>query len=150
VRDTFQPGQLAEQCPVVLQVAFGWENEYLHRFVIRGRDYGVPYVGGLSFYRRPRCQAGSSGRAARRAVNLRVDARRALHIFARRADDLVQRDSLDRDSMLTYLADKVAKWWLPDDVVFVEQLPHTSTGKLLKTQLRQEYRDHLLRIANHG
>jgi fatty-acyl-CoA synthase len=58
--------------------------------------------------------------------------------------------SLDRNSMLTYLADKVAKWWLPDDVVFVEQLPHTSTGKLLKTQLRQEYRDHLLRIANHG
>ena len=58
--------------------------------------------------------------------------------------------SLDRDSMLTYLADKVAKWWLPDDVIFVEQLPHTATGKLLKTQLRQEFRDHLLRIANHG
>ena len=58
--------------------------------------------------------------------------------------------SLDRDSMLSYLADKVAKWWLPDDVIFVEQLPHTATGKLLKTQLRQEFRDHLLRIANHG
>ena len=58
--------------------------------------------------------------------------------------------SLDRDSMLTYLADKVAKWWLPDDVIFVEQLPHTATGKLLKTQLRREYRDHLLRIAKHG
>ena len=58
--------------------------------------------------------------------------------------------SLDRDSMLAYLADKVAKWWLPDDVVFVAQLPHTATGKLLKTQLRQEYRDHLLRTAQHG
>ena len=58
--------------------------------------------------------------------------------------------SLDRDSMLTYLADKVAKWWLPDDVIFVEQLPHTATGKLLKNQLRQEYRDHLLRTAQHG
>jgi fatty-acyl-CoA synthase len=57
---------------------------------------------------------------------------------------------LDRDSMLAYLADKVAKWWLPDDVVFVAQLPHTATGKLLKTQLRQEYRDHLLRTAQHG
>jgi acyl-CoA synthetase (AMP-forming)/AMP-acid ligase II len=58
--------------------------------------------------------------------------------------------SLDRDSMLTYLADKVAKWWLPDDVIFVAQLPHTATGKLLKTQLRQEYRNHLLRAAQHG
>jgi fatty-acyl-CoA synthase len=52
--------------------------------------------------------------------------------------------------MLTYLTDKVAKWWLPDDVIFVEQLPHTATGKLLKTQLRQEYRDHLLRTAQQG
>ena len=63
---------------------------------------------------------------------------------------IVAGHSLDRDSMLTYLADKVAKWWLPDDVVFVEQLPHTATGKLLKTQLRQEYRDHLLRTPQHG
>jgi len=35
-------------------------------------------------------------------------------------------------------------------VIFVEQLPHTATGKLLKTQLRQEYRDHLLRTTQHG
>jgi 3-(methylthio)propionyl---CoA ligase len=58
--------------------------------------------------------------------------------------------SLDRDSMLAYLADKVAKWWLPDDVIFVERLPHTATGKVLKTQLRREYGDHLLRIAKRG
>jgi len=63
---------------------------------------------------------------------------------------IVTGHSLDRDSMLTYLTDKVAKWWLPDDVIFVEQLPHTATGKLLKTQLRQEYRDHLLRTTQHG
>jgi len=63
---------------------------------------------------------------------------------------IVTGHSLDRDSMLTYLTDKVAKWWLPDDVIFVEQLPHSATGKLLKTQLRQEYRDHLLRTTQHG
>ncbi len=40
--------------------------------------------------------------------------------------------------LLAFLADKVAKWWLPDDVVFVEALPHTATGKLLKTQLRDQ------------
>ena len=40
-----------------------------------------------------------------------------------------------------YLSDKVAKWWLPDEILFVESLPHTATGKLLKTALREEYRD---------
>src|SRR5690606_29027181 len=39
-----------------------------------------------------------------------------------------------RDELLAFLADKVAKWWLPDDVVFVDELPHTATGKLLKTK----------------
>jgi len=35
----------------------------------------------------------------------------------------------------------VAKWWLPDEIVFVKELPHTATGKLLKTKLREQYRD---------
>ncbi|RJF90992.1 long-chain fatty acid--CoA ligase [Sphingomonas cavernae] len=43
-----------------------------------------------------------------------------------------------------YLSDKVAKWWLPDEILFVESLPHTATGKLLKTALRTEYKDHKL------
>lgn len=54
---------------------------------------------------------------------------------------------LDRDAVLAYLAQKVVRWWVPDDVVFVEELPHTATGKLLKTELRKRYRDHLLRPA---
>ncbi|MCV7430460.1 3-(methylthio)propionyl-CoA ligase [Mycolicibacterium bacteremicum] len=49
-----------------------------------------------------------------------------------------------REEILAYLAERVAKWWLPNDVVFVEELPHTATGKLLKLQLRNEYRDHQL------
>jgi fatty-acyl-CoA synthase len=36
------------------------------------------------------------------------------------------------------------KWWLPDDIVFVEELPHTATGKLLKTGLREDFKNHLL------
>lgn len=43
-----------------------------------------------------------------------------------------------------YLADKVAKWWLPDEVVFVDALPHTATGKILKRALRDEYKDYRL------
>ncbi|GGG30287.1 long-chain-fatty-acid--CoA ligase [Caldovatus sediminis] len=49
-----------------------------------------------------------------------------------------------RESLLDFLRPKVAKWWLPDDVVFVPELPHTATGKLLKTKLREDYRDHRL------
>ena len=38
--------------------------------------------------------------------------------------------------------EQVAKWWLPDAVVVVDELPHTATGKLLKTALRTQYRDY--------
>ena len=44
----------------------------------------------------------------------------------------------------TYLAGKLGKWWLPDDILFVDALPHTGTGKLLKTKLREQYRDYKL------
>lgn len=54
---------------------------------------------------------------------------------------------LNREAMLNFLQDKVAKWWLPDDVVFVQELPHTATGKLLKTKLREQYKDHQLKSA---
>ena len=43
-----------------------------------------------------------------------------------------------------YLSTKVAKWWLPDEVLFVDSLPHTGTGKILKTALRAEYKDYRL------
>ena len=43
-----------------------------------------------------------------------------------------------------YLAERLAKWWLPDEVLFVDELPHTATGKLLKTKLREQYKDHRL------
>jgi fatty-acyl-CoA synthase len=52
--------------------------------------------------------------------------------------------SVTRDELLGFFEGKVAKWWLPDDVAFVEQLPHTATGKLLKTKLRQDFRDYRL------
>ena len=46
-----------------------------------------------------------------------------------------------------FLADKVAKWWLPDDVVFVDELPHTATGKLSKLTLRAQFGNHALPTA---
>jgi fatty-acyl-CoA synthase len=44
-----------------------------------------------------------------------------------------------KESILEFLSTRIAKWWMPDDVVFVESLPHTATGKLLKTELRAKY-----------
>jgi 3-(methylthio)propionyl---CoA ligase len=49
-----------------------------------------------------------------------------------------------REQLLEFYKGKVAKWWMPDDVAFVEQLPHTATGKLLKTKLRQDFKDYKL------
>jgi acyl-CoA synthetase (AMP-forming)/AMP-acid ligase II len=49
-----------------------------------------------------------------------------------------------RDELLAFLESRVAKWWLPDDVVFVTELPHTATGKLLKTKLREQFKGHKL------
>ena len=44
-----------------------------------------------------------------------------------------------KESILEFLSTRIAKWWMPEDVVFVESLPHTATGKLLKTELRTKY-----------
>ncbi|HMK65248.1 MAG TPA: 3-(methylthio)propionyl-CoA ligase [Thermodesulfobacteriota bacterium] len=46
-----------------------------------------------------------------------------------------------KEEILDYMKKKVAKWQVPDDVVFVDQLPHTATGKLLKTKLRDDFKD---------
>jgi acyl-CoA synthetase (AMP-forming)/AMP-acid ligase II len=54
---------------------------------------------------------------------------------------------VDRRDILEFLAGKVAKWWLPDDVVFVDELPHTATGKIRKSALRERFRDYVLPTA---
>jgi len=52
-----------------------------------------------------------------------------------------------REELLAFYDGKVAKWWIPDDVVFVDELPHTATGKLQKLKLRDLFRDHVLPSA---
>ena len=54
---------------------------------------------------------------------------------------------LTREDMLAFFEGRVAKWWMPDDVVFLDALPHTATGKLLKTKLRDEFKNHKLPTA---
>ena len=55
--------------------------------------------------------------------------------------------TVTRDELLAFYEGKVAKWWIPDDVVFADELPHTATGKLQKLRLREIYRDHVLPSA---
>jgi len=56
-------------------------------------------------------------------------------------------ETLTKDELLGYLEDKVAKWWLPDDVVFVDEIPKTSVGKFSKKDLRDKFADYELPTA---
>ncbi|MGV2481264.1 UNVERIFIED_CONTAM: long-chain fatty acid--CoA ligase, partial [Salmonella enterica subsp. enterica serovar Weltevreden] len=51
---------------------------------------------------------------------------------------------VSRDELLAFYEGKIAKWWTPDDVVFVEALPLGATGKVQKNKLREEFGNHLL------
>ena len=52
--------------------------------------------------------------------------------------------TVTKEDIIAHLSDSLAKWQLPDDVIFVDELPHTATGKILKTKLRSKYRDYQL------
>ena len=52
-----------------------------------------------------------------------------------------------KESILGYLEGKIAKWWMPDDVAFVDEIPHTATGKIQKTELRKQFADYVLPTA---
>ena len=50
--------------------------------------------------------------------------------------------NVSADEILAGLRNQVAKWWLPDAIEFVDELPHTATGKLSKKTLREQFRDY--------
>jgi len=54
---------------------------------------------------------------------------------------------LDREALVEFLRPSVASWWLPDDVVFVPEMPMTATGKIHKLTLREQFRDYQLPTA---
>jgi fatty-acyl-CoA synthase len=51
---------------------------------------------------------------------------------------------LSKDEILSFMQGKIAKWWMPDDVAFVDEIPHTATGKIQKTVLRERFKDYRL------
>ena len=54
---------------------------------------------------------------------------------------------VSKDDLLKFFEGKIAKWWMPDDVVFVDELPHTATGKLSKLTLREKFASYKLPSA---
>ena len=54
---------------------------------------------------------------------------------------------LTREEMLKFFDGKIAKWWLPDDVQFADAIPLGATGKILKTRLREQFKDYKLPTA---
>ena len=52
--------------------------------------------------------------------------------------------SIEKDEILHFMKGKIAKWWMPDDVTFVEEIPHTATGKIQKRDLREQFKDYTL------
>ena len=62
---------------------------------------------------------------------------------------VVRRPGADagKDDLLAFLEGKIAKWWMPDDIVFVDEMPHGATGKVNKRQLREQFKDYVLPSA---
>ena len=53
-------------------------------------------------------------------------------------------ESATKEEILGFMQGKIAKWRMPDDVVFVDEIPHTATGKIQKITLRQRFKDYVL------
>ncbi|WP_342360053.1 long-chain-fatty-acid--CoA ligase [Terrarubrum flagellatum] len=53
-----------------------------------------------------------------------------------------------KEALLKFMEGKIAKWWMPDDVVFIDQIPHTATGKIQKMELRTIFKDYRLPTAS--
>jgi fatty-acyl-CoA synthase len=50
----------------------------------------------------------------------------------------------NKEQIITFMQGKVAKWWIPDDVIFVDDIPHTATGKIQKTTLRERFKNYAM------
>ena len=57
---------------------------------------------------------------------------------------LKEGESVTKEEILVFLDGRVAKWWLPDDVVFIDEVPKTSVGKFSKKDLRDQFKDYVI------
>ena len=78
----------------------------------------------------------------KRPMTLGLDLQGGSHILLAvdQQDLMNERLQATRDDILKFMDGKIAKWWMPDDVAFVDGIPHTATGKILKTALREQFK----------
>jgi fatty-acyl-CoA synthase len=72
------------------------------------------------------------------------DERPLLVVVMKKGEDVPKEDILD------FMRGKIANWWMPDDVVFVDEIPHTATGKIHKMTLRERFKDYELPTARQA
>jgi 3-(methylthio)propionyl---CoA ligase len=72
------------------------------------------------------------------------DERPLLVIVMKKGEDAAKED------ILGFMRGKIANWWMPDDVVFVDEIPHTATGKIQKVMLRDRFKDYELPTARQA
>jgi fatty-acyl-CoA synthase len=72
------------------------------------------------------------------------DERPLLVIVMKKGEDAAKED------ILGFMRGKIASWWMPDDVVFVDEIPHTATGKIQKVMLRDRFKDYELPTARQA
>ena len=56
----------------------------------------------------------------------------------------VKSEEVEKKEIFDFLKDKIANWWMPDDVIFVNELPHTATGKIKKIELKKFYENYYI------
>jgi len=59
-------------------------------------------------------------------------------------------EGVKKEEILAFLTGRVAKWWLPDEIVFIEAVPKTSVGKFNKRALREQFKDYKLQEKAEG
>ena len=59
---------------------------------------------------------------------------------------IIKAEDVKKSEIFTFLENKIAKWWMPDDIIFVEELPHTATGKIRKVELKNKYQNYLINL----
>ena len=105
----------------------------------QGRDQVGRRMDFLHRSGKPRGRPSQSGGSRRhRRHHPKWDERPLLVIVLKKGETATKED------ILGFMQGKIAKWWMPDDVAFVDEIPHTATGKIQKLTLRQQFKDYRL------
>lgn len=117
------------------------DNNGFMRITDRAKDLiksGGEWISSIDLENTAQTHPAVAEAAAIAAVHPKWDERPLLFIVRKPDQDL------SSDQMVSHLSTRLPKWWLPDAILFLDELPHTATGKLQKTALRERYGNYLV------